>query len=92
MYCLIQLYVPVAKDLARHKPLLKLFAVKAVGSYLCKPDYCDYELTPKISFSDILASNLSQCPKYVWSSQRCKFSPMILNCPIVLTAFPRPNT
>ncbi|KAF8891733.1 organic solute transporter Ostalpha-domain-containing protein [Infundibulicybe gibba] len=30
MYCLIQLYIPVAKNLAPHKPLLKLFAVKAV--------------------------------------------------------------
>ncbi|KAG9220647.1 hypothetical protein CCMSSC00406_0003746 [Pleurotus cornucopiae] len=30
MYCLIQLYVPVAQELAPHKPLLKLFAVKAV--------------------------------------------------------------
>ncbi|RDB24739.1 hypothetical protein Hypma_007940 [Hypsizygus marmoreus] len=30
MYCLIQLYVPVAKNLAPHRPLLKLFAVKAV--------------------------------------------------------------
>ncbi|KAF8973164.1 organic solute transporter Ostalpha-domain-containing protein [Flammula alnicola] len=30
MYCLIQLYVPVAKELAVHKPLLKLFSVKAV--------------------------------------------------------------
>ncbi|KAJ7287291.1 DUF300-domain-containing protein [Mycena rebaudengoi] len=30
MYCLIQLYVPVAMYLAPQKPLLKLFAVKAV--------------------------------------------------------------
>ncbi|KAF5351717.1 hypothetical protein D9756_007521 [Leucocoprinus leucothites] len=30
MYCLIQLYIAVSKDLARHKPLLKLFAIKAV--------------------------------------------------------------
>ncbi|KDR75253.1 hypothetical protein GALMADRAFT_542138 [Galerina marginata CBS 339.88] len=30
MYCLIQLYVPVAKELSMHKPLLKLFSVKAV--------------------------------------------------------------
>ncbi|KAF8178538.1 organic solute transporter Ostalpha-domain-containing protein [Mycena galopus ATCC 62051] len=30
MYCLIQLYVPVAVYLAPHKPLLKLFAIKAV--------------------------------------------------------------
>ncbi|KAJ3517263.1 hypothetical protein NLJ89_g614 [Agrocybe chaxingu] len=30
MYCLIQLYVPVSKELAPHKPLLKLFSVKAV--------------------------------------------------------------
>ncbi|KAF9453990.1 DUF300-domain-containing protein [Macrolepiota fuliginosa MF-IS2] len=30
MYCLIQLYVAVSRDLAKHKPLLKLFAIKAV--------------------------------------------------------------
>ncbi|PPQ62953.1 hypothetical protein CVT24_006193 [Panaeolus cyanescens] len=30
MYCLIQLYVVVSKELAPHKPLLKLFAIKAV--------------------------------------------------------------
>ena len=31
MYCLIQLYVPVSTLLAPRKPLLKLFAIKAVG-------------------------------------------------------------
>ena len=31
MYCLIQLYVPISGYLKEHKPLLKLFAVKAVG-------------------------------------------------------------
>ncbi|KAK0504536.1 organic solute transporter Ostalpha-domain-containing protein [Armillaria luteobubalina] len=30
MYCLIQLYVPVAEILRPHRPLLKLFAIKAV--------------------------------------------------------------
>ncbi|KIM75790.1 hypothetical protein PILCRDRAFT_826947 [Piloderma croceum F 1598] len=30
MYCLIQLYIPVAGHLVPHKPILKLFAVKAV--------------------------------------------------------------
>ncbi|KAF7782359.1 hypothetical protein Agabi119p4_1735 [Agaricus bisporus var. burnettii] len=30
MYCLIQLYVSVSKKLAKQKPLLKLFAIKAV--------------------------------------------------------------
>lgn len=30
MYCLIQIYVSVSKDLAAHKPLLKLFSIKAV--------------------------------------------------------------
>jgi hypothetical protein len=33
MYCLIQLYVSVRANLAPHKPLLKLFAIKAVGEY-----------------------------------------------------------
>lgn len=31
MYCLIQLYFSIAKDVKRHRPLLKLFSVKAVG-------------------------------------------------------------
>jgi len=31
MYCLIQVYIPIAGYLAPHKPLLKLFSVKAVG-------------------------------------------------------------
>ena len=31
MYCLIQLYVVVSDQLKPHKPLLKLFSVKAVG-------------------------------------------------------------
>lgn len=35
MFCLIQLYVVVAKELAPHKPLLKLFSVKAVGKPCC---------------------------------------------------------
>ncbi|KAL5504777.1 hypothetical protein ACEPAH_7440 [Sanghuangporus vaninii] len=30
MYCLIQIYVPISKQLAPHRPLLKLFAIKAV--------------------------------------------------------------
>jgi Organic solute transporter Ostalpha len=30
MYCLFQLYVPISEHLAHHKPLLKLFSVKAV--------------------------------------------------------------
>ena len=33
MYCLIQLYMTVKVELAPQKPLLKLFAIKAVGSY-----------------------------------------------------------
>lgn len=31
MYCLIQLYVVVSEQLAPFRPLLKLFAIKAVG-------------------------------------------------------------
>ena len=31
MYCLLQLYFAVSDELKPHKPLLKLFAVKAVG-------------------------------------------------------------
>lgn len=35
MYCLIQLYMAVKVELAPQKPLLKLFAIKAVGQSLC---------------------------------------------------------
>lgn len=31
MYCLIQLYVVVSDELESYRPLLKLFAIKAVG-------------------------------------------------------------
>ncbi|KAH8105622.1 DUF300-domain-containing protein, partial [Phellopilus nigrolimitatus] len=34
MYCLIQLYIPISSRLAPQKPLLKLFAVKAVVVFL----------------------------------------------------------
>ncbi|KAJ3808322.1 organic solute transporter Ostalpha-domain-containing protein [Lentinula aff. lateritia] len=34
MYCLIQLYVPVSKILAPQKPLLKLFSVKSIATFL----------------------------------------------------------
>lgn len=32
MYCLIQMYIPISGHLAPQKPLLKLFAIKAVGA------------------------------------------------------------
>ncbi|SRR6266404_4291759 len=34
MYCLLQMYFCVAEELAPHRPILKLFAVKAVGMFL----------------------------------------------------------
>ena len=34
MYCLFQLYVCVAEELAPHRPILKLLSVKAVGEFL----------------------------------------------------------
>jgi hypothetical protein len=33
MYCLLQLYLCVAKELAPHRPVLKLVSVKAVGGF-----------------------------------------------------------
>lgn len=33
MYCLLQLYMPVAKELKPHRVILKLFSVKAVGEW-----------------------------------------------------------
>lgn len=31
MYCLLQLYLSVATELAPHRPVLKLISIKAVG-------------------------------------------------------------
>lgn len=74
MYCLIQLYVTVSAQLAPQKPLLKLFAVKAVGKF-----YFDYAarfmvlmLCPT-SLLDLLASIISLAAGYVWARQRCQF-------------------
>ena len=36
MYCLLQLYMPISGYLQPQKPLLKLFAVKAVGKHSCR--------------------------------------------------------
>ena len=44
MYCLIQLYAVVSDQLKPHKPLLKLFSVKAVGE----------ELSPHIHYRPIV--------------------------------------
>jgi len=44
MYCLIQLYAVVSDQLKPHKPLLKLFSVKAVGK----------ELSPHIHYRSII--------------------------------------
>jgi hypothetical protein len=33
MYCLLQLYLCVAKELAPHRPVLKLISIKAVGKF-----------------------------------------------------------
>ena len=33
MYCLLQLYLCVATELAPHRPVLKLFSIKAVGKF-----------------------------------------------------------
>ena len=40
MYCLVQLYIVVAAELASYKPLLKLFSIKAVGKF-CDVDVDD---------------------------------------------------
>ena len=37
MYCLLQVYMVVKVELAPHKPLLKLFAIKAVGELASAP-------------------------------------------------------
>ena len=33
MYCLLQLYLCVATELAPHHPVLKIFSIKAVGRF-----------------------------------------------------------
>jgi len=33
MYCLLQLYLCVATELAPHRPVLKLLSIKAVGEF-----------------------------------------------------------
>ena len=33
MYCLFQLYLSVATELAPHRPVLKLISIKAVGKF-----------------------------------------------------------
>ena len=56
MYCLIQLYVVVSGPLKPHKPLLKLFSVKAVGEGLSLTLAADWSLTSGFSVSYFLAS------------------------------------
>jgi hypothetical protein len=71
MYCLFQLYVCVAGELAPHRPVLKLFAVKAVGGFL--PIYAyRMVLMPTLpdSISDFLASHFSISTKCDRGRQR----------------------
>ncbi len=52
MYCLFQLYLCVATELAPHRPVLKLVSVKAVGRFgfptLCRLDLMEH--TPSTVF------------------------------------------
>ena len=61
MYCLIQLYVVVSEPLKPHKPLLKLFSVKAVGKGRFLTFSANRSLTGGFSVSDVLASYCSFC-------------------------------
>ncbi len=65
MYCLIQLYIPISTHLAPQKPLLKLFAVKAVGMYLLLVYI--YLTYPRCSFSHLLASDRLIGAEYAWN-------------------------
>ena len=56
MYCLIQLYIVISEPLKPHKPLLKLFSVKAVGERYSSAFTTDWSLTDGFSVSDVLAS------------------------------------
>lgn len=75
MYCLIQLYVPVADRLVHHKPILKLFAIKAVGMY----PTTNIEIRSLVaddmlvSLLNVLAGHFPLCFEYIRSSERCEF-------------------
>src|SRR6266404_5195203 len=59
MYCLLQMYFCVAEELAPHRPILKLFAVKAVGMFL---HICvSFRTEPSLldSIFDLMASHFS---------------------------------
>lgn len=85
MYCLLQLYMPVSKRLANHRPLLKLFAIKAVGESFTSNNAIGYFLAlifylrrirkkHKCSILDILAGNVSVSAQFLWYCQRRKLN------------------
>lgn len=67
MYCLVQLYLVVAAELAPYKPLLKLFSIKAVGTF-CGVSMLMILLIECRSISYLLASNLPIYAYYFWSN------------------------
>jgi hypothetical protein len=87
MYCLIQLYMPIAWHLAKHRPLLKLFAVKAVGeetlSTLYEASKLESEYTIELySVLDVLASHVVIHSSLVWTREGCALVQFILlKCP-----------
>ena len=70
MYCLIQLYFAVKVELAPQKPLLKLFAIKAVGESELYHRYHAYVLNCFFSIPDVLAGDVPVGPYSVWDRQR----------------------
>lgn len=69
MYCLIQLYFAVKVELAPQKPLLKLFAIKAVGERHLYSVCHTFALTSS-SLLDVLAGHVIVGVYFVWNCQR----------------------
>ena len=70
MYCLLQLYFCVSKQLSPQRPVLKLFAVKAVG--MSSSPHSNRHLTFLFSVPHFLASFCVISPLYDRSRQRCE--------------------
>ena len=76
MYCLIQLYVCVSSLLAPQKPLLKMFAIKAVGKGTKYAVFiCSAESVLYLSIPDILAGNVPLAARHVWLHQGRGYTP-----------------
>ena len=74
MYCLIQVYMVVKVELAPHSPLLKLFAIKAVGELHSRATMPMSPADSCRSVLDVLASHGPISAHLVRTCERCKSS------------------